>query len=308
MKAIRLMAVLIVVGLAATAQATPTVSTGGDGLQLEVFVTDLGGGQWEYQYDLSAREARGYQWYTPFDMRFDFNDSNASTVEDNFLNLYDNPASGRKELHEYWAANGVTGNNNGEGGGWWGPLNGRDVGFQPSYGDLATDTWIILPTVPQADAEDWIVDPTYAMAEGFANPFHLPSDYAICQYTNPLANTSPETATDYDMCFAIQAGVPEDRDGDGNADDLNLGWGGSPQAGPYPGPGFIYGGDAETWNLVATIRIVSDLGPYGTVQLIHYTGGTKTTGLIVAPGVPEPATMSLLALGGLAVLVRRRRK
>ena len=301
-----IMAVLAVAGLAATAQATPTVGVG-DGLKLEVFVTDLGGGQWQYQYDISGREARGYEWgsyqwpQTPFDMCFDFNDGNASTVEDNFLNMYDTGSG--LELHEYWTANGITGNNGGAP--WYDPGAVRRTGYQPSYGDLATDTWIVLPSIPQADAEYWNVDPDYATAEGFANPFHVPSDYAIDLATNPLANTSPETATDVDVCFAIFAGLERDLDGDGNEDDLGLGGG---DAGPYPGPGFVFGGDAETWNLLATVRIVSDLGPYGTVSLAHYTGGGQLTSpWIVAPGVPEPATLSLLALGGIAALLRRRK-
>jgi len=293
-----IMAVLAVSALAATVQATPMVGEG-DGLKIEVFVTSLGGGQWEYQYDISGRTARGYEWYTPFHMRFDFNDGGASTIEDNILNMYDNPSSGQKELHEYWTMNGVTGNN---AGGWYGP---RWTGFQPSYGDLATDTWIVLPSPTQADAEAWVVDPTYAMAYGFANPFHLPSDYTV-DLDNPLANSSPETATSRWACFGIHYGTQADLDGDGVQDDLELGW---PDEGPYPGPGWVWEDpDTGVYELVATIRIVSDLGPFGAVELIHYTGGTRTTGLVVAPGVPEPATMSLLAVGGVLGLVRRRRK
>jgi len=279
MKAIRVLAVLIIAGLAGMVQAaTPTVGEG-DNLKIEVFVTNLGGGQWEYQYDISGRTCRGYEWYTPFDMRFDFNDGGASTIEDNILNMYDNPSSGQKELHEYWTMNGVTGNKNG---GW----GARWTGFQPSYGDLATDTWIILPTVPQADAEAWVVDPVYALAYGFANPFHLPSDYTV-DLNNPLANTSPETATNRWACFGIHAGVQADLDGDGYEDDLELSW---PTYGPYPGPGWVWE-DAPSgeYGLLATIRIVSDLGPSGSVQLMHYTGGTHLTSpAIVAPGAPNP--------------------
>ena len=293
-----IMAVLAVAGLAATAQATPTVSTGGDGLELRVFVTNLGGGQWEYQYDLMTNYARGYEWYTPFNLQFDFNDGGASTVEDNFLNLYN--AGTRMELRELWTAGGIAGNNT------W----GLTAGVHASYGDYVTNSWIVLPTVPQADAENWIVDPVYATAEGFANPFHLPRDYMM-EWENPLANTAPEYYTDRYNIMNIHSGVPFDADSDGVRDDLNLGWSGDGaiSAGPYWGPGMTYPMDGfdDSWQLGATIRIVSDLGPNGTVILEHYTGGTKWTSPIVAPGVPEPATMSLLALGGIAALIRRRK-
>jgi hypothetical protein len=284
------------------ASATPTSSIG-DGLKLEVFVTDQGDGTWEYQYDISGKYTRGYAWYTPFNMQFDFGDDNASTVDDNFLNMYDTGAG--MELHEFWTMDGVSGNRGGAP--WWNPSAFPYTGYQPSYGDLATDTWVVLPSVAEAAAEHWNVDPTYALAEGFANPFHLPSDYAIHMGTNPLANTSPETFTDHEPNFGIFAGIEFDADGDGNGDDLQLGWG-TPDGGPYPGPGVFWGGDNVTYWLLATIRIVSDLGPNGTVDLQHYTGGTHMLGEpIVGPGVPEPATMSLLALGGLAVLRRRRK-
>ncbi len=276
-----IMVVLAVAGLAATAQATPT-SGEGDGLKLEVFVTNLGGGVYEYQYDLLAKYARGYQWYTPFDMRFDFNDSNASTVEDNFTNLYYDPGNARLELHEYWASNGNTGQT--------GDI--RWTGYQPSYGDLVTDTWIILPSVPQANAERWIVDPVYAGAEGFANPFHVPSDYFIDK-DNVSASSDPASKyfSDADVQFGIHCGIGLDLNGDGNADELQLGWSGigEQSAGPYPGPGYVWESPSGTYGLVATIRIVSDLGPFGSVDLIHYTGGGH--GLdqrIVAPGVGAP--------------------
>jgi len=39
-------------------------------------------------------------------------------------------------------------------------------------------------------------------------------------------------------------------------------------------------------------------------ELMHY----GVTGLTLTNGTPEPATLGLLALGGLAVIARRRRK
>ncbi len=272
-----IMAVLAIVGLAATAQATLTeTSTEGQGLKLQVFVNQLGDGTWEYQYDILGSYAGGYPWYTPFHMNFDFNDGDASNIEDNFQNLYANPATGRNELHEYWTASGITGQGR------------RWTGFQPSYGDLVTDTWIILPTVTQATAERWYVDPVYAAAEGFANPFHLPSDYFIDK-DNVMASSDPESKyfSDADVNFGIYCGIGLDLNGDGNADELQLGWSGigEQSAGPYPGPGYVWESPTGTYGIVATLRIVSQLGPHGTVTLTHYTGGTRWTGPIMAPGV-----------------------
>jgi hypothetical protein len=47
---------------------------------------------------------------------------------------------------------------------------------------------------------------------------------------------------------------------------------------------------------------------YGGAGDIQYTGGTTDGKVkVVYTTVPEPATMSLLAIGGVAALIRRRK-
>jgi len=286
MKAIRVMAVLIIAGLAfvATAEATPTYGTGGYDIACEVFYTNLGGGLHEYQYDLFAKA--DHMYYDKTTLRFEFGDGGSAV--DHILNMYD-PGTG-PELREYWTMQGITHNHAGKG--WYGEIH---TGAQASYGDSDSNTWTVLPTTAEADFNAWIVDPVYAMAEGFDNPFHLPRDYA-----KHINNPYHEGAGYADAGWGNYAGVPVDDDADGLADDLlfDMEW-------YFGGTMFNWSADYE---LVATFRIVSDLGPYGEMTFWNYSSGISITTPIVGPGIPEPATMSLLALGGLAAVLRRRKK
>ena len=280
-----LMAVTVL--FAATAQAAPELASGDYGMSATVTYTDLGGGQHEYVYDIFAEG--NYNYYDYLALKFDF--VGAGTVTDHVLNMYD-PGAGPAELREYWTVNGIFGN---RGGHWyWG---GAETGVQASYGDLGTDTWLIDPTSAQADPERWFIDPVYAAAEGMANPFHDPSDYA---------RWAGNGSTKGDAAYGLFAGMQGDE------------W---TAVGSYYTPldthlafdmtwfagGYMYAGDFGP-ELMATIRIVSDLGPFGEVSFQYYNTDTGSMGPIVGPGVPEPGAMSLLALGGLAALRRRRRK
>jgi hypothetical protein len=284
MKALRIVALFAIVGLATVAHAAPLSGSGGYGMSAEVAVTNLGGGQWEYQYDLFLHG--DYMYYDFLKLNFEFGDGGSAV--DHIQNMYD-PGTGL-ELREFWTAQGITGNHGGEG--WYSEVQS---GVQASYGDRATDAWIISPGAVQAADEAWIVDPTYAAAEGFANPFHVPSDYAH-HAGSPWHPGYPAG----DTAFGLFAGTPQDADGDSLADDLffDMEW--------FFG-GHIFNGWDGPPELVATFRIVSDLGPYGEMQFQSISSGGITVSPIVGPGVPEPATMSLLALGGLAVLRRRRK-
>jgi hypothetical protein len=260
--AIMLMAVMM---LAATAHAgAPTSAVGGYGMSWSVTYHQQGDGTWEYAYDLFAEGDNN--WYDYFAMKFDF--GNSGTVTDHILNMYD-PGTGL-EHREYWTVNGMLGNRGGDG--YWG---GIQTGVQASYGDLESNTWFTDPTTTQANEERWFIDPTYAAAEGMANPFHLPSDYAHWYWTDYYTGLG-------DAAFGLFAGMQGDQ------------WTGT---GSYYTPldthmaydmtwfrgGHMYGGYYGP-ELMATFRIVSDLGPYGEVSCQYYGSGTSGISAIVGPG------------------------
>ena len=76
--------------------------------------------------------------------------------------------------------------------------------------------------------------------------------------------------------------------------------------------GFAIGSlDGTGWSMLGEFTAA----PTGITSLAAYSDGGSTIGLNMATGrrvkyeiVPEPATMSLLGIGGLLALVRRRRK
>ncbi|HDZ21133.1 hypothetical protein LCGC14_0094220 [marine sediment metagenome] len=264
-----LMAVTMV--FAATAQAVPDWGDGGYGMSWSVTYQQLGDGTWEYGYDLYAEGSVTYYDYLA--LKFDF--IGTGTVTDHVLNMYD-PGGGPAELREFWTVNGIIGNN---GGHWyWG---GSQTGVQASYGDLATDTWDTNPTQAQGNAERWLIDAVYAAAEGIANPFHDPSDYA---------RWAGNGSTQGDAAYGLYAGMQGDEWTAGGsyytpldthlAFDMTWFVGGHMYNGSY-GP-----------ELMATIRIVSDLGPYGSVTAQSYASGTFWFDPIVGPGL-SPADFDL---------------
>jgi hypothetical protein len=266
-----LIVLIAVTVVASSAHAlAPTSATGGYGMSWSVTYSRLPNGNWEYGYDLYAEGH--YEYFDYVAMRFDFADAGASTVTDHVLNMYDPGTGAPTELREFWTVNGIIGNN---GGHWyWGSL---ETGVQTSYGDLSTDTWFTNPTETQAYNETWVYDPDYPQAQRIANPFHDPSDYGV------WASNSPYYAGTGDAAYGLYAGQQGDE------------WTG---AGAYYTPldtdlafdmtwfvgGHMYNGYSGP-QLMATIRIESDLGPYGEVSLESYSSATFTAGAILGPGV-----------------------
>jgi len=281
------MAVLAVVALAATAQAAPYFAAPGYGVSIQATVNNLGG-EYEYVYDIYLDyAANGYDIYLYDSLKFFFEFNDDSTIADRINKMYD--PGGGPEMREFWTVNGATENDGGKG---WITYTPSPTGVQASYGYSDTNTWVVDPPSSASSDYGWRLDHTYALAEGFANPFHLPNDYAK-HSSNPLHDPNGT-----DACFATEAGVPGDHDGDTIVNDLRFGMHhqfGAHAFGRSIGP-----------ELMATYRITSDLGPIGEVGIWYSSSGT-CTGVLVGPGVPEPATMSLLALGGLVALRRRRR-
>jgi len=229
---------------------------------VEVSASWLGhAGQWEYAYDVFG-VGEAFVWYDYLQMKFEF--GNGGTAVDHILNLYD-PGTG-PELREFWTVNGMIGNN---GGHWyWG---GGETGVQASYGDLATNTWFTDPTAGQAAAQRWFIDPVYAAAHGMANPFHDPLDYGRWAWNDYYTGEG-------DCAFGLIGGQAGDVD-DGIADDIiyEMTW--------FTG-GHVYG--ATDPQLMATIRVVSDLGPYADMRIKYYGSGSRHVGPVMAPGVtPE---------------------
>ena len=259
------MAVVMTFTGAALALA-PTQATGGYGMSASVSFQQLPDTTWEYAYDLFAEGDANYYDYLA--MKFNFN--NTGTVVDHVLNMYDNDV-GIPELREFWTVNGIVGN----GGGHW-YWGGVQTGVQASFGDLSTNTWDTNPAQAQADAERWFIDPTYAAAKGMANPFHAPSDYGV------WASNTSYYAGDGDCAYGLWAGQPGDQWQYGGSyytpEDTHLAFDMTWFIG-----GHIYNGYSGP-QLMATIRIVSDLGPYGDMSFQSYSSGTFGIGPLLGPG------------------------
>ncbi len=270
--AITLMAVTMAFTASARALA-PTSGGGAYNLSTSVTYRQLGDGTWEYGYDL-YRENPGYDVYL-YDylfIQFDFGDG--GTVSDHVLNMYD--TGSRLEHREFWTVQGITYNHAGKG--WYGEIR---TGVQASFGDSDTDTWITNPTAEQANYNAWFFDPDYAAAEGMANPFHAPSDYAR-QASNPY-----HVAGTPDAGFGLHAGIQGDQPGatgspytpSSEAIFYDMEW--------YFGS-HLFGGASAGPQLLATFRIVSDLGPYGETFFQSIGSGLAPTDPILGPGVGAP--------------------
>ncbi len=274
MKTLSIALLVTVVGLASSALAlAPTSATGGYGLSWSVTYSQLPSGQWEYGYDIYSQ---GHvEYYDYFAMKFDFADDGATTVTDNITNMYD-PGTGVMELREFWTVNGTLGNN---GGHWW--YGGLRTGVQASYGDLSTNSWITdAATIDSySDAERWETDAVYAAAEGIANPFHTPSDYAVW-----AGNSAYHTGTTGDAAFGLFPGMQGDEWTAGGSYytpvDTDLAFDME-----YFIGGHMYNGSVP--ELMGTIRIVSDLGPYGEVSAQFYSSATSSIGTILGPGAVD---------------------
>ena len=251
----------VVLTVTGTAHALASTSASGKyGISTQVSANWMPGNQWEYAYDIYAQGTNDY--YDRFVLKFNF--GNGGTATDHILNLYD-PGTG-PELREFWTVNGMIGN---RGGDWhWG---GIETGVQASYGDLATNTWFLDPTAAQANAERWFIDHSYATTAAIVNPFHDPLDYGRWYWNDYYTGEG-------DCAFGLLGGWAISHDGDGIADDIfyDMTW--------FRG-GHIYGGDYGP-QLMATIRVVSDLAPYGDTRFEYYGAGAQNVGPVMAPGVP----------------------
>lgn len=177
--------------------------------------------------------------------------------------------------------------------GWWGPVN---RGPYVAYADMTNNEWIIHPTAQQLADGHWNYDVNFALAEGKTNPFHAPSDYS---QTDVAACYNDGVPTDFGSMSngVLTTGT------DGINDSLFFNF-------PDHAASYV---SSPTPQLTCTIRIVttedlSDEIANGGLGWVYDDGwgGNRVSVLEMFP-VPEPATMSLLAIGGIAALIRRRK-
>ena len=178
--------------------------------------------------------------------------------------------------------------------GWWGPeARGPFLAFP----DKANDQWLVHPTAQQISDNGWVYNVNFALTHGMVNPFHAVSDYSATDVTAVWSRGSPsDEGTMANGVFT--AGQ------DGVQDSLFLGF-------PQNAASYV---SAPTPQLTSTMRIVTteDLssaianGGMGFVYDDGWGGGRVSVLEMYTP-IPEPATMSLLAIGGIAALIRRKK-
>jgi hypothetical protein len=275
----------VVISLAVIAALAGTAAASNygrdDGMRIDFVaanpITFEGAPAWEYVYDISVRNAGGKDHSETFNMGVQFEFGDGGTIADHILNMYDNGSEWRH--WDIWDQTATTGQVMSS---WGSPVT---TGPWPAYGYRDTDTWVLTPPPGDLGPEGWAYDPAYTAARGKLNTWHVPSDYADVALQGNILHWWQGEQTDW-------AGD------DGIADDL-LYW--------YNG----WWAQSDDYLLYRTLYYVSDLGPYGTVEVGYDSGWSGNVGAVggpvVGPGVPEPATMGLLALGGLAVLRRRKK-
>lgn len=271
----RVIAMVLVAAFAATASASNYARD--DGVKIENIavnaITYNGSAAYEYIYDMYVRNAAGKSNTEVYNMALQFEFGDGLGVNDHILNWYGT------SFVDVWTQTGTTGQVLS---GWWGV---EYTGPHPAYGYRDTDTWVVTPPPGDLATEGWNYDPTYAASHGADNPYHVPSDYADVAIQGNILHWDHGFANDW-------AGD------DGIADDIQFNY-------------WAYWAASPDYLLYRTFRIISDLGPNGTVELGYDSGWAGNIGAqggpVVGPGVPEPATLSLLAIGGLVALRRRRK-
>ncbi len=287
----------LIVVLVALAMCVSTASAGlvmnphpgyGRGMYLQAAaapqqVTWQGNTVWEYVYDLFVSEypGRGANDIYDFFLKFDGGDAGA------LVGLYNGKQvqnwssySAGKIPAPYW---------------WWSAPPSvptpEYVDLDDQDGDGITDEWFPTPLPTTASAQQWSYDAgldAWSQANGVTNAWHAPSDYI----------DAADDGGDF------QQGVIFD-------DSATDPWGG---AGWAPVDGIYFAGNDEMNSntvlptLSFTVRMLSTQGPGGLVELYYdeYYSSYNFGGSAVGP-IPEPATMSLLAFGGIAALIRRRK-
>ena len=144
---------------------------------------------------------------------------------------------------------------------------------------------------------------TWAYNNGVDNTWHAPSAYD---------EIYPPTGTDEARHGERTNGVIYD-----DSNHVPGAWGGYNLPAGETMDAVYFGNRRTTWAsaivtdpmLYMTIRLLSPEAPFGEVELRYDAGygANKYGGFAVGPGVPEPATMTLLGLGGLAALIRRKK-
>ena len=252
MKALRLLvAVAIVAGFVASSALASYVRD--DGMKVELIhygqITFEGQPAWEYVYDLSVRNAAGKPWSTTYFMAFQFEFGDGGTIGDHILNMYS--IDGEWRHWDIWEQFSTTGQHT------------RETGPNPAYGYRDTDTWELAPRAPEdLEANGWKYDAGYAAARGKLNTWHVPSDYADVEIQGNRLHWWQGEQVDWS------------RNPDGIQDDL------------FHWYNYTYA-ESEDYLLYRTMYYVSDLGPYGTMELGYdsNSGNDRSAGIVIGPGV-----------------------